>query len=257
MASRRQGAGAARKPPHPGAYWLWGVHPLRAALANPNRRLHRVLVTAQARPRLPELARRFPGAVEAPRRAVAAALPAGAAHQGCAALAAPLDPPRADAVLETAGDSPVVVLDRVSDPRNVGAVLRSAAAFGAAAVIVARRGAPPESGVLAKAAAGALDIVPLLRAGNLARALRRLADAGWWLVALDDAAAVALDPARLPRRCAFVLGAEGAGLRRLTREACDECVALPLPGAIGSLNVSNACAVALYAATRAGSGAPA
>ena len=257
MASRRSDAAEPGAAPA-GAYWLWGSHPLRAALANPRRRIRRALVTPQARLRLPGLERRLPhGVAEASRRTIAAALPEGAAHQGCAALVEPLEAPCLDTVLSAAGEAPVVVLDRVSDPRNVGAVLRSAAAFGAAAVIVARRGAPPESGVLAKAAAGALDIAPLLRESNLARALRRLAGAGWWLVALDDAARAPLDAARLPRRSAFVLGAEGSGLRRLTRETCDECVALPLPGAIDSLNVSNACAVALYAATQAAADAPA
>ncbi len=243
------------EPPETGArnartdrhYWLYGVHPLRAALANPARRVHRVLVTAAARRRLPELPA---NTAEVSARIIADELPAGAVHQGCAALVAPLAPASLPRVLSAQGSAPLVVLDGVTDPRNVGAILRSAAAFGAAVVVV-RRGAPPESGALAKAAAGGLDIAPLVRVGNLARTLARLATAGWWLVGLDGAATQNLAQARLPPRCALVLGAEGTGLRRLTRDSCDECVALPLPGALDSLNVSNACAIALYAVTQA------
>ncbi len=259
--SRKIDGGARKDPPDDapaaavpesagGDYWLYGVHPLRGALANPRRRLHRVLVTAEARRRLPALPA---GAEEASNASLSAALPAGAVHQGCAALAVPLTPPTLSEVLDSAGTAPLVVLDQITDPHNVGAILRSAAAFGAAAVITTRRRSPPESGALAKAAAGGLDAVPLLRVGNLARVLARLAQAGWWLTGLDAQAPRALPQARLPRQCALVLGAEGTGLRRLTREACDECVALPLPGAIDSLNVSNACAIALYALTAGGS----
>lgn len=248
MAPRDRAANRPRRTRPAGAYWIWGAHPLRAALANPARRLRRVLATGAARRRLPEL----PAEAEAaPARRIAELLPEGAAHQGCAALAEPLAPASLADALAAAGDAPLVVLDGVTDPRNVGAILRSAAAFGAAAVVAARRGAPPESGVLAKAAAGALDIVPTPRVANLARALREIAAAGWWTVGLDGAAPRSLAEARPPARCALVLGAEGAGLRRLTREACDECAALPLPGAVASLNVSNACAVALYAVTGA------
>lgn len=251
MAPRDSAANRARRAR---GYWIWGAHPLRAALANPARRLRRVLATEAARRRLPELPA---GAEAASARRIAELLPEGAAHQGCAALAEPLAPASLADTLAAAGGAPLVVLDGVTDPRNVGAILRSAAAFGAAAVVVARRGAPPESGALAKAAAGALDIVPMPRVANLARALREIAAAGWWTVGLDGAAPRSLAEARPPPRCALALGAEGAGLRRLTREACDECAALPLPGAVNSLNVSNACAVALYAVTGAAARRPA
>lgn len=244
MAGRRRSAPRAAG----GAYWLYGVHPLRAALANPARRLHRVAVTAPARRRLSGLPEQTE---EVSPRALEALLPPGAVHQGCAALAAPLEPPALAALAAAPGAGPMVVLDRVEDPRNVGAILRSAAAFGAAAVVAPRRGAPAESGALAKAAAGGLDAVPFVRVGNLARALARLADSGWRVVGLDAAAPTPLGAARLPDRTALVAGSEGSGLRRLTREACHECVSLPLPGPIGSLNVSNACAIALYAAARA------
>ena len=246
---KRAGAAPRRARPAPD-YWLYGIHPLRAALANPARRVRRVMVAETARRRLPGLPA---DAEDATARALAEALPPGAVHQGCAALVAPLEPPALAAALAAAApDAPLVVLDRVTDPRNVGAILRSSAAFGAAAVVATRRHAPPESGALAKAAAGALDTVPFVRAGNLARALAHVAEAGWRTIGLDSAAPRTLDDAHLAGRRAVVLGAEGAGLRRLTREACDECAALPLPGPMDSLNVSNACAVALYAVTRAG-----
>ncbi len=244
MAGRKRSAPRAAA----GAYWLYGVHPLRAALANPARRLHRVLVTERARRRLPALPERTE---EVAARAIGALLPPDAAHQGCAALAAPLAPPDLSIAERAPRAAPIVALDRVEDPRNVGAILRSAAAFGAAAVIATRRGAPAESGALAKAAAGGLDAAPFVRVGNLARTLARLADSGWRVVGLDAAAPAPLSEARLPDRTALVLGAEGSGLRRLTREACHECVSLPLPGPVGSLNVSNACAIALYVAARA------
>jgi 23S rRNA (guanosine2251-2'-O)-methyltransferase len=147
----------------------------------------------------------------------------------------------------------VVLLDQVTDPHNVGAILRSAAAFAALAVVVPEHGAPPVTGVLAKAASGALERVPLVRVTNLARALDRLKEAGFWCVGLAEDGPQALESLDLPARVALVLGAEGSGMRRLTRERCDFVVRLRTRGAPASLNVSNAAAVALYALTR---GAP-
>lgn len=239
----------APKPRDSGEYWLYGVHPLRAALANPARRVRRVVATEAARRRVANLP---PETEPASTRDIAALAPPGAVHQGCAALVAPLAPPPLAAVLAAAPPAaPLAILDGVTDPRNVGAILRSAAAFGAAAVVATHRQAPAESGALAKAAAGGLDAIPFARVGNLARALAHVAEAGWRIVGLEETAPRALADARLPDRCALVIGAEGAGLRRLTRAACHECAALPLPGAIASLNVSSACAIALYAVTQA------
>jgi 23S rRNA (guanosine2251-2'-O)-methyltransferase len=172
-----------------------------------------------------------------------------AVHQGVALLADPLSPPALAAMLERPG--PLLVLDQVTDPRNVGAILRSAAAFGVAGVIAQDRNAPEETGALAKAASGALEIVPLIRAVNLARTLVALKAAGLWTVGLAADAAPLRGESLRERRVALVLGAEGAGMRRLTRETCDELAGLKMPGSMESLNVSNAAAVALYELTRA------
>lgn len=249
---RREARPRARDPSGP--YWLYGSHAVRAALANPARAIRRLVATREAATALP------PGceAERADAAAIAALLPPEAVHQGIAALVDPLrPPPLADALAASPG--PVLVLDQVTDPRNVGAILRSAAAFGAAAVIVQDRHAPLEGGALARAAAGALERVPLLRAVNLARTLDALKRAGLWVVGLDPQATEPLDAASLAdRRLALVLGAEDEGMRRLTRAACDLTMRLPQTCAVESLNVSVAAAVALYAvraARPAGAGA--
>jgi len=169
-------------------------------------------------------------------------------HQGAALLADPLPQPTLQAVLEKPG--PVVVLDQVTDPRNVGAIMRSAAAFGAAAVIVQDRNAPEETGALAKAASGALETLPLLRAVNIARTIIALKAANVWCIGLDAGGRALSGAEFADRRVALVLGAEGEGLRRLTRDTCDEVVGLAMTGAMESLNVSAAGAVALYEITR-------
>ncbi len=170
------------------------------------------------------------------------------AHQGAALLADPLATPSLQAVLDRPG--PLLVLDQVTDPRNVGAILRSAAAFGVAAVITQDRNAPEETGALAKAASGALETVPLLRAVNIARTLIALKAAGVWTIGLDTGGTTLSGPSFADRRVALVLGAEGEGLRRLTRETCDEVAGLHMPGRMESLNVSAAATVALYELTR-------
>lgn len=170
------------------------------------------------------------------------------AHQGVALLADPLATPSLQHVLERPG--PLLVLDQVSDPRNVGAILRSAAAFGVAAVITQDRNAPEETGSLAKAASGALETIPLLRAVNIARTLIALKAAGIWTVGLDTGGVTLSGLSLHDRRVALVLGAEGEGLRRLTRETCDEIAGLHMPGKMESLNVSAAASVALYELTR-------
>jgi len=228
--------------------WLYGNHAVHAALGNHQRDIRRLLATASAGASLPASATP-PEIVE--RQTIDEALPDGAVHQGVAAQVLPLVQPALKQVLSSAGaEAPLVVLDQVTDPHNVGAILRSAAAFGASAVITTERHAPPESGALAKAAAGVLERLPLVRVTNLARAIGLIAKENFWILGLDADGDRTLADAQPAKRTALVLGAEGAGLRRLTREACDEIVRLPIMHDIDSLNVSNAAAVALYELAR-------
>ncbi len=181
------------------------------------------------------------------REEMAQRLPAGAVHQGIAALVAPLEDAVLEDVLARCGEQALVLaLDQVTDPHNVGAILRSAAAFGAAGVIVTERHAPADTGVLAKAASGGLEIVPLVRAVNLARALEQLKEAGFWIYGFDERGEVPITSLDLGGRVCFVLGAEGEGLRRLTAEKCDRLATIPTNNALAALNVSNAAAVAAY-----------
>lgn len=232
---------------------LYGWHPVTAALANPGRRSRRLFVTADAKRRLADHLERRRHAksdsltveeLESDR--LAALLPEGALHQGLALEADPLPQPDLDALIATLEASPglLVALDQVTDPHNVGAILRSAAAFGAAGVIAPERHSAPETAVLAKAASGALDRVPYVRVVNLARALAKLKSADFWVFGLESGASLALPEARPGSRQVLVLGSEGAGLRRLTRESCDQLLRLPTQSDFGELNVSNAAAVA-------------
>ncbi|MEQ8603912.1 MAG: 23S rRNA (guanosine(2251)-2'-O)-methyltransferase RlmB [Marivibrio sp.] len=237
--------------PERGAYFLYGFHPVRAALANPDRRVGRLWCTRQAAERLVDALDGRDLTPRAADRAVLDSLLGGdAVHQGVVLEAWPL-PERAieDVSADAPADARILVLDQVTDPHNVGAILRTAAVLGAQAVCLQDRNAPPESAVLAKSASGALEQVPLVRIGNLARALDHLKDAGFWIAGLDGEATDRLADLPRERRLALVLGAEGEGLRRLTRETCDMLVAIPMRDRrLGSLNVSNAAAVALYAA---------
>jgi 23S rRNA (guanosine2251-2'-O)-methyltransferase len=242
---------ADRGPDSPrGTVWLYGHHAIAAALANPQRRLRRLLLTEDAEASL-LIAVPQPWPLQ-PERADRARLDQllgrDAAHQGAALLADPLAPPALAQALERPG--PVLVLDQVTDPRNVGAILRAAAAFGVAAVITQDRNAPEETGALAKAASGALEKVPLFRAVNIARTLVALKAAGCWVVGLDAGGGRLSGPALRQRRVALVLGSEGDGMRRLTRDTCDEIAGLAMPtghpSEMESLNVSAAAAVALY-----------
>ena len=225
--------------------WLFGRHAVLAALANPERRIERVLATKEAAERH---AAELGNKIELlSRDDLSHRLPAGAVHQGLAALVAPLEEPQLEDVLARCGDNALVLaLDQVTDPHNAGAILRSAAAFGVAGLIVTERHAPADTGVLAKAASGALEIVPLVRAVNLARTLEQLKEAGFWLYGLDEGGDVAIDDLDLGGRAGIVLGAEGEGLRRLTTEKCDRLVTIPTDQRLAALNVSNAAAIAAY-----------
>lgn len=261
--ARNTGRGKAEKrgkTPRDKRVWLFGQHPVTAALGNPNRWIQRLLATRQGIERLAEAESVHDIAVEeTDGRTLETLLPEGAVHQGLAALCDPLDPVFIENIISDQGDSkPVLILDQVTDPHNVGAILRSAAIFGAAAVIIQDRNAPPESGTLAKSASGALETIPLVRVGNLSQSIGILQTAGYWVVGLAGEATDLLQEAKLNRKTAVVLGAEGAGLRRLTAERCDQLVRIPMaPNSIGSLNVSNAAAVALYELWRAASPAAA
>ncbi|OIP85920.1 MAG: 23S rRNA (guanosine(2251)-2'-O)-methyltransferase RlmB, partial [Rhodobacterales bacterium CG2_30_65_12] len=234
--------------------WLFGLHAVRDALLNPAREKLRLIVTKNAADRLGEAI--AAGGIEpeiADARRFAAPIDPGSVHQGAALEVKPLDWGKlADICHPKTGARIVVLLDRVSDPHNVGAILRSAEVFGAAAVIGPTRHSAPETGALAKTASGALERQPYLRVTNLARAMEELKALGYTLLGLDGAAEDALAPAlaRADGPVALVLGAEGPGLRDKTRETCDALVRIPYMRDFGSLNVSNAAAVALYAATQ-------
>lgn len=234
--------------PADGPALIYGWHPVIAALANPQRKIRRILATENAVRRLADEGVALPVAPELVRPdAIAGELPPDAVHQGLMLEADPLPAPALDE-LPAAGI--VLVLDQITDPHNVGAILRSAAAFAAAAVVVTARHSPEATGVLAKSASGALELVPIVAVPNLARALLALRERGFQLVGLDSAGDSDLAATPLTAPLALVIGAEGKGLRHLTRQTCDLVARLDVPGAIKSLNVSNATALALYIATQ-------
>jgi len=239
-----------KRPERPSEDWLWGWHAVEAALSNPRRaEPERLLATAD---RAREIEARFgrPKALQiADNQLIAQNLPQGAVHQGVALRIQPLEPAGLDE-FEAAAGAVLLMLDQVTDPQNVGAILRSAAAFGASGVILQDRNAPRFTGALAKAAAGAVDRVPVARVVNLSRALEELAEAGWRAVGLTGAAERDLAEALDARPTVLVLGSEGEGLRRLVAEHCDELAKIAMPGGFESLNVSNAAAIALYEASR-------
>jgi 23S rRNA (guanosine2251-2'-O)-methyltransferase len=230
---------------------LWGKHAVTAALDNPERKVLRAWATREAAAFM-----QFPKDItvtfaEAPD--LGRLVPHDAPHQGVVIEVEPLEEVWLDALLTDIDDDAVLlVLDQVTDPHNVGAILRSAAAFGAIGIVTQDRHSPPESGVVAKAASGALERMPWARVVNLARALEEIGEAGFWRIGLTGDAETELKDALGPPRVALVLGAEGPGLRPNTREHCDAVARLPITDAVESLNVSNAAAVALYAASSHG-----
>jgi 23S rRNA (guanosine2251-2'-O)-methyltransferase len=244
--------------PSRGANTLFGVHAVGAALLNPDRVSRRLWATdagaaavADVLARLRAEGRRSPDIQIVDRARLDRLFPAGTVHQGLVLEVEPLpDADLSDLLMDADAPAIVVVLDQVTDPHNVGAILRSAAAFGARAVVVTERHAPEVTGTLAKAASGALEAVPLVRVTNLARALVEMREAGYWCVGLSEHASARLSDQALPARIAIVMGSEGTGLRRLTAERCDALARLPTGGPVASLNVSVAAAVALYEAVR-------
>lgn len=248
--SRRRGDRAGVDGGRDGRYWMFGRHAVAAACANPERQVHRLLAVEA------EHWRERHAAVEAAsRETIANLLPPGVVHQGVAALVAPLpalgleetcDPDAAEGAAGPRTTSLVVALDQVEDPQNVGTIVRSAAAFGARAVILPERHAPPESGLMARAAVGMLERVPLVRVVNLSRALETLAGLGYWRYGLAADGAAPLQTVQWSDHIVLVVGAEGRGLRRLTAEACDSLVSIAMAPGVESLNVSAATAIALH-----------
>ncbi|WP_332656782.1 23S rRNA (guanosine(2251)-2'-O)-methyltransferase RlmB [Brevundimonas sp.] len=235
--------------------FVWGRHPVLAALANPARKgMGRLLATPD---RAAEIER--DGLAHGHRieiiepQALDRMLPAGAVHQGFAFKVQPLEGVALEDLAEPASGI-IVMLDQLTDPQNVGAIFRSALAFGARGIVVQDRHSPALAGALAKASAGATERLPCARVTNLSRALERLADLGWRAVGLDGAADLTLEQAMDGRPTVLVMGSEGDGVRRLVAEHCDVMARIPMPGGFESLNVSNAAAIALYEATRARGG---
>jgi len=230
---------------------FWGRHAVLAALANPERTVRKLWGTREALSQLdlpPVLPITFAEASD-----LARLVPADAPHQGLVAEVEPLEEIWLGELLDQAEGNrrPLLVLDQVTDPHNVGAVLRSAAAFDALGIVTQDRHAPPESGALARSASGALEIVPWARVVNLARALDEIGEAGFWRIGLTGHAKATLGQVLGEGRVAIVLGAEGEGMRQNTEAHCDELAKLPISHRVESLNVSNAAAIALYAvATR-------
>ncbi len=227
--------------------WIWGVHATLAALANPARKIERLIASRNAADRLPKDMK--VEVLEAD--AIDRLLPPGAVHQGLAVRAPPLEPDDLLAICAPLDGRPVLILDSVTDPQNVGAIFRSAAAFGARAIVMQDRKSPPLTGALAKAAAGAIEIVPHARVVNIARAVEELAEAGYVTVGLEGEAGMSLAKALNDLRpAAIVLGAEGKGLRELVAKSCDVRARIPIAPDMESLNVSVAAAIALYEAAR-------
>jgi 23S rRNA (guanosine2251-2'-O)-methyltransferase len=227
---------------------FWGRHAVTAALANPARNVRRMWGTREALAALS-----LPGEVPVTYADVAdlgRLVPSDAPHQGLVIEVDPLEDMWLGDLIEEGRDDrrPLVILDQVTDPHNVGAVLRSAAAFNALGLITQDRHSPPESGALARSASGALEIVPWVRVVNLARALDEIGEAGFWRIGLTGGGKRPIAEAVGMERVALVLGAEGEGMRQNTEAHCDELAHLPISPRVESLNVSNAAAIALYAA---------
>jgi 23S rRNA (guanosine2251-2'-O)-methyltransferase len=246
-ATKRNDAPAFRRP-SADVTILYGFHSVLEALRNKNRALFALYATQAAADRLkPEIEATGVAVHLIETDDLTRRLGRDAVHQGVLLEAKPLPSPELDEIAQKSGI--ILVLDQITDPHNVGAILRSAAAFGVDAVVTTERHAPELSGVLAKAASGALEHVAVIEVVNLARALDELGDLGVLKIGLDSEAPQPLQTIALTRPLALVLGAEGKGLRRLSREKCDHLARLDLPGPIKSLNVSNACAIALALVT--------
>lgn len=251
---KNSGVPMAPRPPQPRrgkstpeGLWLYGLHAAKAALRNPLRKVKKAILTANAAEQIGSaLLSKVPHDI-VDAETVSHSLPQGSVHQGVALSCAPLPQRTLTEVLQPSESRRVVLLlDQVTDPHNVGAMLRSAAAFGVNAVVMQDRNAPPESGALAKSASGALDIVPIISVVNLSRALEELSEMGFYCIAMAGDGEKTLREAAEAKDIALVLGSEGSGIRKLVREHCDTAAFVPISDAMESLNVSNAAAIALY-----------
>lgn len=221
---------------------LFGKHPCFAALGNPMRKIKAVYATKNTAEELKEYKNiPIPKIIDA--KAFESMLPQGATHQGIAVEVAPLPEKTLEDIMPK---SPIIILDQITDPHNIGAILRSAAAFGAEGIVIQKDNSPGETGVIAKSASGALEVVPIIKATNLKREIDLLKKNGYWCVGLDGKADKTLKEIDLSGKVAFIFGAEGKGLRRLTVENCDYITKLPISDKVESLNVSNAVAITLY-----------
>lgn len=226
--------------------WLWGTHAVTAALNNPRRTIHIKLATESARARLGDLGKTFEDT--APHD-ISSRLPEGAVHQGVAVQIAPLPNPELEDLIASDSVRRLVILDQVQDPHNLGAIFRSAAAFGFAGVVLQSRNAPPITGVVAKSAAGAIETVPEIRVVNIARTLRTLEEAGWYSIGLAGGGPRNLSESIAPLRdekLAVVIGAEGSGLRPNVQSSCALVAHIPIAKTMESLNASVAAAIAFY-----------
>jgi 23S rRNA (guanosine2251-2'-O)-methyltransferase len=244
--SRPEYAGS-RAPADDGRVRLFGVHAVEAALRNPGRTVLRLVMTENAENRLAEaVAARQAAPERVSPRDLDRLLGEDTVHQGVMLETEPLEEPDIAALAERADSGPLIVLDQVTDPHNVGAILRSAAVFGAAGLVMTRRHSPPLDGALAKSASGALELVPVALVQNLSRTIAELKEHFCTILGLDGEAEHLIEEQPLTGRVALLLGAEGKGLRELTRQSCDRLVRISTRGAIGSLNVSNAAAISLH-----------
>ncbi|MBO6506135.1 MAG: 23S rRNA (guanosine(2251)-2'-O)-methyltransferase RlmB [Kordiimonadaceae bacterium] len=253
--SNRQhsGPGSEFRLKHPANVLLYGRNSVEAALKNPQREHVRLMATPKALEGIADLVAKSGIRAQALPSAetLAHLIPSGAPHQGLLLEVKPLDGGVVEDLTPLSDKKNIVLmLDQVTDPQNVGACLRSAAAFGARAVITQDRNSPAETGTLARASAGGLEVVPWIRASNLAQALDTLKDMGYWHMGLDGSTDTSVKSADLGNNIVLVMGSEGKGLRPLVRKHCDVIAKIPMTGAVESLNVSNAAAIALYELTQ-------
>lgn len=234
-------------------YWLWGIHAVEAALSNPERRLVRLVATRNAKQKIPEGLIAQLKVDEAQPSDLDGLLPLGAVHQGLALQTEPLTTLDVSDITDC---QRVVVFDQLTDPHNIGAIFRSASAFGFEAAVMQTRNVPPLTGVAAKTAAGALETVKEVRAVNIARALDELREAGFWCIGLDGGGdQLIADAVKGSPKLAIVIGAEGAGLRPAVAKACDSIASIPITSDMESLNASNAAAIAFYECSKANASA--